>query len=125
MSEHGGAVRIAVDRADPASAPGLAAARHLRLRVTDTGEGMSAEVLDKLFTPFFTTKAVGEGTGLGLAAAHGIVANHDGVIEVRSELGIGTTFSIFLPLVGPCAADAAGAPQAPRAPNLAAADGKS
>jgi len=110
MSEHGGAVRIAVDRADPASAPGLAAARHLRLRVTDTGEGMGGEVLEKLFTPFFTTKAVGEDTGLGLAAAPGIVANHDGVIEVRSELGIGTTFNIFLPLVGPCAADAADAP---------------
>ena len=124
MREHGGAVRVVVDRADPASAPGLATARHLRLRVTDTGEGMSAEVLEKVFNPFFTTKAVGEGTGLGLAAAHGIVANHDGVIEVRSALGIGTTFSIFLPLVDPCAADAAGAPQATRAPNPATADGK-
>jgi len=113
MRAHGGAVRIVVDHADPASAPGQAAASHLRLRVTDDGEGMSAEVLEKLFTPFFTTKAVGEGTGLGLAAAHGIVANHEGVIEVRSELGIGTTFSIFLPLVGPCAADAPDAPDAP------------
>jgi len=81
-------------------------------------------VLEKLFTPFFTTKAVGEGTGLGLAAAHGIVANHDGVIEVSSELGIGTTFSIFLPLVGATAPDAAGAPQAPRASNPVAVDGK-
>jgi len=106
MRERDGAVRIVVDRADPASAPGPAAARHLRLRVIDNGEGMSAEVLERIFIPFFTTKAVGEGTGLGLAAAHGIVAIHDGVIEVRSELGIGTTFSIFLPLANRCDAAA-------------------
>jgi len=127
LRERSGAVRIVVDRVDPASAPGLASARHLRLRVIDNGEGMSSEVLAKVFNPFFTTKGVGEGTGLGLAAAHGIVANHDGVIEVRSELGIGTTFSIFLPLVGPCAADAARAPDppdAPDAPHSRAADGK-
>jgi signal transduction histidine kinase len=68
--------------------------------VCDCGEGIAPESLPKIFEPFYTTKPVGEGTGLGLAAVHGIVANHGGVIEVDSEPGAGTTFSVFLPLHG-------------------------
>jgi signal transduction histidine kinase len=99
MRVMGGTVRLQVDRADPGPATAAAAApHHMRLRISDTGEGIPAALLPKIFEPFFTTKPVGEGTGLGLAAVHGIVSNHGGTVEVASECGVGTTFSIFLPL---------------------------
>jgi len=70
------------------------------LVVKDTGEGMSEDVLDKVFVPFFTTKDVGEGTGLGLPVVHGIVTSHGASIKVESNLGQGTRFEILLPLTG-------------------------
>lgn len=69
------------------------------LAVTDTGQGMSAEVMEHLFEPFFTTKQIGKGTGLGLAMAYGIIKNHGGHIACQSTPGTGTTFLIHLPAI--------------------------
>ncbi len=71
--------------------------RFIRLSISDTGCGIPAEILPRIFEPFFTTKRVGEGTGLGLATTFGIIQQHQGWIEVASEVGRGATFSVFLP----------------------------
>ena len=70
---------------------------YLRLTVSDTGIGMDEEVRQRIFDPFFSTKATGKGTGLGLASVYGIIKNHGGYIEVQSQKGQGSQFSIFLP----------------------------
>jgi len=79
----------------------LAGDDHVLLVVEDTGAGMTEEVKGKLFAPFFTTKDVGQGTGLGLAVVHGIVTSHGGVINVESAAGHGARFEIKLPIVEP------------------------
>ena len=96
----GGHLRVELARehftppADVAVAPG----EFVRLSVADEGTGVRPEDLPRVFEPFFTTKEVGDGTGLGLSVSHGIVSEHGGWIAAASELGRGSTFSIFLPI---------------------------
>lgn len=75
------------------------------IEIADSGAGIPPENMSKIFEPFFTTKEVGKGTGLGLAVCYGIISEHGGRLSVRSSLGKGTTFSIFLPVAETCEFD--------------------
>jgi CheY-like chemotaxis protein len=75
----------------------MSAGDWLKITVSDTGEGVHPEALPHVFEPFFTTKTPDKGTGLGLAQVYGIVKQHDGYIDVTSQVGTGTTFIIYLP----------------------------
>jgi signal transduction histidine kinase len=84
-------------RAEPPPDVGGAEGTYLCLDVADDGEGIRPENLPRVFEPFFTTKDVGEGTGLGLAVSYGIIRDHGGWIMVKSQLGEGSTFTVFVP----------------------------
>jgi PAS domain S-box-containing protein len=88
---------IVVDVDYAAARPPLAPGRYVRVRVSDSGTGMTADVLDHAFEPFFTTKPKGEGTGLGLATVYGIITQAGGHVQIYSEAGLGTTFTALLP----------------------------
>ncbi len=88
---------IEVDAAYAQARPGLQPGRYVRLRVSDTGVGMTSDVAARAFEPFFTTKPKGHGTGLGLATIHGIVTQAGGHVQIYSEPGLGTTFTVLAP----------------------------
>jgi PAS domain S-box-containing protein len=93
------AVDTVVDASFARQHPGAEAGPHVRIVVRDTGTGIPPAVLEKIFDPFFTTKGVGKGTGLGLSTVLGIVKGHGGFLRVESEVGKGTEFQLFLPVL--------------------------
>ena len=99
----GGDIEISIDseHTTPPSDIGQTEGEFARINVTDQGIGISEENLNRIFTPFFSTKEVGQGTGLGLSIVHGIVREHSGWITVESQVGKGSRFSVFLPLGNP------------------------
>jgi PAS domain S-box-containing protein len=99
---------VVLDAASVAANAEARAGRFVCLAITDQGCGMDTQILARIFDPFFTTKDVGKGTGLGLSTIHGIVKQHEGWVNVISEVGRGSTFKIFLPAVDAPAAPASG-----------------
>jgi len=88
---------VKIDEISVRRHPELHVGHYVKLSIRDNGTGISEEVQRRIFDPFFTTKEPGEGTGLGLAVVHGIIKNHDGVIELQSQPGVGTRFDVYLP----------------------------
>ncbi|MBN1799403.1 MAG: PAS domain S-box protein [Spirochaetales bacterium] len=104
MRERGGTLSVSlkqidVDAASLAYHPELEAGEYLELTISDTGHGMSSEIMERIFDPYFTTKKKEEGTGLGLSVVHGIVKDHGGFITVKSDPDRGSAFNVCLPLI--------------------------
>jgi two-component system NtrC family sensor kinase len=108
MEGKGGKVKVVVRRTG----------KELRIAVTDTGCGIAPEHLPRIFEPFYTTKPVGKGTGLGLAVCYGLVQQMDGALTVDSEVGVGSTFTLTLPFQPAEAAAASGGPSGTEAPAI-------
>jgi len=103
MQDQGGVLEVRLEETaiTPEAAeehPELIPGLYVKLVVTDTGHGMAPGVIDRAFDPFFTTRKPGEGTGMGLSVVHGIVQSHGGMIIAESNVGTGSTFTVFLPL---------------------------
>lgn len=109
MHEDGGILGVEIQNVvldkDIASVdPDLTPGNYVKITVSDTGQGIDPLVIDRIFDPYFTTKEVGQGSGMGLAVVHGIVKNHDGALTVASKPGQGTAFSVYFPVVKAVAA---------------------
>ena len=106
MEDRGGVMEVSLKKVNMAKAgvprdPDLPCGNYLMLSVCDTGHGMTPEVMARIYDPYFTTKELGRGTGLGLSVVHGIVKSHKGELRCTSSPGKGTTFAIFLPEIEP------------------------
>jgi PAS domain S-box-containing protein len=102
MTEEGGILEVSLydiifDENLTVSHPEMSPGKYIVLSLSDTGHGMTPDIVDRIFEPYFTTKEKGVGTGMGLAVVHGIVKSYGGAINVRSEPGAGTTFKIYFP----------------------------
>ena len=103
MEEDGGVLEIEIQNVNLGEEsvsidPDLIPGNYVKITVSDTGQGISLEIIDRIFDPFFTTKEVGKGAGMGLSVVHGIVKSYKGAIAIESELGKGTTLSVFFPV---------------------------
>ncbi|MEL7640841.1 MAG: response regulator [Solidesulfovibrio sp.] len=115
MRDTGGVLEVGLEELPQGACPirgNALAGACLRLWVRDTGPGIPADIRERIFDPFFTTKKPGEGTGMGLSVAHGVVRKYHGDIRVKSEPGAGATFEVFLPLAAE-AGEAAAVPDLP------------
>ncbi len=106
LQDNGGVIEIMLEEVDLSKGnrehiiiPNLKPGYYVRLTVSDNGPGMDKEIIDRVFDPFFTTKAPGEGTGMGLTVVHGIVQRHEGVVSIESELGKGSAFHCYFPVI--------------------------
>ncbi|MEH0023117.1 MAG: transporter substrate-binding domain-containing protein [Desulfobacter sp.] len=118
MDRDGGDLTITLENMDldtgaASRHPDLSPGPYVRLGVSDTGHGIPADITDRIFDPYFTTKPVGKGTGMGLAVVHGIVKSHNAAIIVNSSPGKGSTFYVYFPASGEPAAPDTNQPQAP------------
>lgn len=103
MSEKGGLLEVTIENDDISTektdkSVNLNPGRYLKISVKDNGTGISPDIIDKIFEPYYTTKQTGQGTGLGLSIIHGIIKSYGGDIYVESKTGHGTTFYVYLPL---------------------------
>jgi PAS domain S-box-containing protein len=101
---NGGILEVSLENVEheknrAAQHPDLNPGRYVNLKVSDTGHGISSMEIDRIFDPYFTTKQVGKGTGMGLSVVHGLIRGHEGAISVKSKYGQGTTFSILFPVI--------------------------
>jgi PAS domain S-box-containing protein len=93
------AQNVVIDETTASANPGAQPGRHVLIAIADTGCGIPPDIIDRIFDPFFTTKSQGEGTGLGLATTLGIVKTHGGFLQVKSTVGQGTEFRVYLPTI--------------------------
>ena len=103
MREKGGELEVSlkevkIDKDSLKQYQELKAGPYIKLMVKDSGQGIDANIIDRIFEPYFTTKEVDEGSGMGLSVVHGIIKNHDGAVHIESQPGMGTSFWVYLPL---------------------------